>query len=69
MQPEKGRGEGEPDFCTIVVKTAGKPGSRWGDTEAWAREMQKAHRFWGYRRKLDNTEFQERCGSLPQFQG
>lgn len=68
-EARKGRGEGEPDFCAIVVKTAGKPGPGWGDAAAWAQEVQRAHRFWGDRRRLDNTQFQERYDSLPAIPG
>jgi hypothetical protein len=64
-----GRAEGEPDFCSIVVKTAGKPGHGWGDAGVWAQEVQKAHRFWGDRRRLDNTQFKERYGFLPAIPG
>lgn len=68
-EARKGRGQGDPDFYAIVVKTAGKPGPGWGDAAAWAQEVQRAHRFWGDRRRLDNAAFQERYGSLPAIPG
>ena len=64
----KGRAESEPDFCAIVVKTKGKPGDGWGDPATWE-EVQKSHRFWADRRKLDNSQFEERYGSLPAIPG
>jgi hypothetical protein len=65
----KGRADGEPDFCAIVVKTKGKPGDGWGEPGAWAEEVQKSHRFWSDRKKLDNSQFEERYGSLPAIPG
>ena len=64
-----GRSDGEPDFCAFVVKTAGKPGDKWGDVENWAAEVQKAYRFWADRKKLDNTAFQDKYGHLPAIPG
>jgi len=68
-EARNGRREGEPDFCAIVVKAVGKPGAGWGDAAAWAQEVQKAHRFWDDRRRLDNIQFQNRYGSLPAIPG
>jgi hypothetical protein len=65
----KGLAENEPDFCAIVVKTKGKPGEGWGDPAAWVEQVQKSHRFWSDRRKLDNGEFEERYGKLPAIPG
>lgn len=65
----KGRAEGEPDFCAIVVKTSGTPGPGWGDLDGWAREVQKVHRFWADRKRLDNKDFEEHYGSLPAIPG
>jgi hypothetical protein len=51
------------------VKMAGKPGIGWGDPAAWAQEVQRVHRFWSDRRRMDNAEFQDRYGSLPAIPG
>ena len=64
-----GRGPDEPDFCAVVVQTAGKPGRRWGEPAAWAAEVQRAHRFWSDRRRLDNSEFEQAYGGLPTMPG
>lgn len=61
--------EGEPDFCSLVVKTAGKPGPGWGDLEAWAQEVQKTHRFWTDRKRLDNADFENIYHHLPAIPG
>lgn len=63
------RKESEPDFCSIVVKTAGKPGLGWGNAEEWAAEVQRAHRFWADRRRMDNSEFETCHGVLPSVPG
>ena len=65
----KGLDEGEPDFCAIVVKTAGKPGLGWGDAEIWHKEVQRVHRFWADRRRLDNKDFEACHGKLPAIPG
>jgi len=68
-EARKALAEGEPDFCAIVVKTAGKPGQGWGDAAIWAQEVQRSHRFGSDRRALDNGEFQARHGRLPAIPG
>ena len=65
----KGRADGDPDFCAIVVKTGGMPGPGWGDLGKWAKEAQRVHRYWGDRRRLDNPEFQKRYKRLPAIPG
>lgn len=65
----KGLAEGEPDFCAIVVKTKGQPGEGWGEPAAWAEQVQKSHRFWVDRRRLDNSEFEKLYGHLPAIPG
>ncbi|MFN8092435.1 MAG: hypothetical protein U0599_09490 [Vicinamibacteria bacterium] len=60
-----GRGTNEPDFCSIVVRTAGTPGAGWGDLSDWAAEVQRTHRYWSDRRRCDNTEFKQAYADLP----
>jgi hypothetical protein len=40
-----------------------------GDAKTWSLEVQKAHRFWGDKRTLDNAQFQKRYGDLPEIPG
>lgn len=61
--------DGEPDFCAIVVKTAGKPGRGWGDAASWASEVQAAHRFWADRKRMDNAAFEDTYKRLPAIPG
>ena len=63
------RADNEPDFCSFVVKTKGKPGEKWGDEAEWAREVQRAYRFWADRKNLDNDGFKKRYGILPTYPG
>jgi len=68
-EARKGRGEGEPDFCSLVVKTAGEPGHGWGNLGAWAKEVQLTHQYWADRIGLDNADFEHEHGSLPAIPG
>jgi hypothetical protein len=38
-EARKALADTEPDFCAIVVKTAGKPGQGWGDAAKWAQAV------------------------------
>jgi hypothetical protein len=59
----------EPDYCSIVVKTTGKPGEEWGDPEEGPSEAIRAQQYWQDRRFLDNKPFEEKYKSLPSVPG
>lgn len=67
--------EGQPDFCSIVVRDSGWPGDGWADglqgtdPREWARALRQAQIYWSDRRRLDNPKFEEKHSVLPEVPG
>lgn len=68
-EAREGLGQGEPDYCSIVVKTTAVTGAGWGNPSDSPASALKTHQYWSDRRSLDNPAFQKKYSQLPTYPG
>jgi hypothetical protein len=65
----RGRGPGEPDFCSFIITTGGEVSWGWGDPQLAEAERIRAHAYWRDRMTMDNADFRQRYDRLPSIPG